>query len=180
MAIGGIGQENVLRTLTRNTQDTVAAQQRTAATAAEGKTTAATNADKVDFSRPVVQAASAGAASGETPQQFASFSEEIESAIGRIENIIKESKNVPATGSMIAHQQAEIVNNPGKGVVENNKERVAEERQRADAQRAQETAAQSIASPSQGSLSAIIDRIGDEQANRGQQTQSAAAAQLAY
>ncbi|MDL2252924.1 hypothetical protein LJC49_02465 [Ruminococcaceae bacterium OttesenSCG-928-I18] len=179
MTIGSLAQESQINSLVQKTQENNILQSQLTSVK-KNETGQAANTDRVEISKAMITTPSVNETPGETPPMFKLFSEEIESAIGRIENIIKDSRNAPATGSMMSYQKTEVVNNPGKGVMGNNRERLAEEMQRADQERQQEAAAQSITSPSRGSITATIERMGSEQASRGQQPQAIAAAQLAY
>ncbi len=171
MAIGSIAQQGIMGGGVNQMRE--AAQPAATARAQKNQEAAAAKKDRVDFS---VGASGLGqsAQNGQTPNTAPLFSAEIESSIGRIQNILKGNT---ATGSMLANQKPAVVNDPNKGLVQRSKEDQAQAEMRASAEREQRFAQKSISSPANGSLNALIKQLEAAQQSRsgvGGQTQAQA------
>ncbi len=167
--ISGLGAQNALGSAPAGMQNVVQAQKQAATT----KTQASTKTDKVSINTEAMGAVQQGQ-QAQSPRMAQIFSPEIESGIGRIQNLISSGKNSPPAGSMLATQKPETT---AKGQLAQAKEAQMQSEAKVVAAKEQEFAKKSITSPANASLNAVVQNLSNEQLRRAaptqQQTQAA-------
>ncbi len=159
--ISSLAAQSALGSGPSNMQNVAGAQKQ----AATAKVQATTKTDKVELNTKMAGLGQQGQ-QGQKSTPFPLFSPEIESGIGRIQNLISSGRQTP--GSMLASQKP---SGASKGQLAQSKEAQAQADAKAMARKEQEFAQKSITSPANASLSAVVQNLNNEQMRRGTPTQ---------